>query len=53
MEFEPSVSEEDCNFAMDYLSGQCEEQTAIGANVTEVCNLGLSKDKTTGSSYRK
>ncbi len=41
-EFEPTVSEDDCNYALHYLSGQCEEQTAAGANLTEVCNETLS-----------
>jgi hypothetical protein len=35
---EPTLSEEDCNFAMHYLSGQCEELTAKGVNVTMVCD---------------
>ncbi len=35
---EPTLSEDDCNFAMHYLSGQCEEQTAKGVNVTMVCD---------------
>jgi hypothetical protein len=35
---EPTLSEDDCNFAMHYLSGQCEELTAKGANVTMVCD---------------
>lgn len=37
-----TLSEDDCNFAMHYLSGQCEEQTAKGANVTQVCDATLS-----------
>jgi hypothetical protein len=32
----------DCDFAMHYLSGQCEELTPQGANVTEVCDTILS-----------
>jgi hypothetical protein len=39
---ELTLSEDDCNFVMHYLSGQCEEQTAKGVNVTEVCNASLS-----------
>ena len=39
---ELTLSEDDCNFVMQYLSGQCEEQTAKGVNVTEVCNTTLS-----------
>lgn len=39
---ETRLSEDDCNFAMHYLSGQCEEQTAKGANVTRLCNTFLS-----------
>jgi hypothetical protein len=35
---EPTLSEDDCNFAMHYLSGQCEELTAKGVNVTMVCD---------------
>lgn len=35
---EGTLSEDDCDFIMHYLSGQCEEQTAKGVNVTEVCN---------------
>ena len=38
---ETTLTEEDCNFAMHYLSGQCEEQTAKGANVTELCDAIL------------
>jgi hypothetical protein len=41
-EMETTLSEEDCDFVMHYLSGQCEEQTAKGANVTEVCDTFLS-----------
>ena len=37
----PTLSEEGCNFAMHYLSGQCEEQTAKGVNVTGVCDATL------------
>lgn len=37
-----TLSEDDCNYVMHYLSGQCEEQTATGANVTAVCNTMLS-----------
>ena len=37
----PTLSEDDCNFAMHYLSGQCEEQTPKGVNVTGVCNVTL------------
>lgn len=36
----PTLSEDDCNFAMHYLSGQC-EQTPKGVNVTGVCNTTL------------
>jgi hypothetical protein len=36
---EPMLSEDDCNFAMHYLSGQCEELTAEGVNVTMVCEI--------------
>jgi hypothetical protein len=39
---EPTLSEDDCNFAMHYLSGQCEELTAIGVNVTMVCDDTLA-----------
>jgi hypothetical protein len=39
---ETTLSEDDCDFVMHYLSGQCEEQTAKGANVTEVCDTFLS-----------
>jgi hypothetical protein len=39
---ETTLSEDDCNFAMHYLSGQCEEQTAKGVNVAELCNTFLS-----------
>lgn len=39
---EGTLSEDDCDFIMHYLSGQCEEQTAKGVNVTEVCNELLS-----------
>ena len=39
---ETTLSEDDCNFAMHYLSGQCEEQTAKGVNVTRLCNTFLS-----------
>jgi hypothetical protein len=35
---EPTLSEDDCNFAMHYLSGQCEELIAKGVNVTMVCD---------------
>jgi hypothetical protein len=35
-EFERTLSEDDCDFAMHYLSGQCEEQTTKGVNVTIV-----------------
>jgi hypothetical protein len=41
-EFERTLSEDDCDFAMHYLSGQCEEQTAKGVNVTIVCDTFLS-----------
>lgn len=39
---ETTLSEDDCDFVMHYLSGQCETQTAKGANVTEVCDTFLS-----------
>jgi hypothetical protein len=39
---ELTLSEDDCNYAMHYLSGQCEEQTVKGINVIEVCNTTLS-----------
>jgi hypothetical protein len=39
---ETTLSEDDCNFAIHYLSGQCEEQTAKGVNVTKLCNTFLS-----------
>ena len=39
---ETTLSESDCDFAMHYLSGQCEEQTIKGVNVTEVCDTFLS-----------
>lgn len=39
---ETTLSEDDCDFVMHYLSGQCEEQTAKGVNVTEVCDTFLS-----------
>ena len=39
---ETTISEDNCNYVMHYLSGQCEEQTASGANVTAVCNTMLS-----------
>jgi hypothetical protein len=39
---EPTLSEEDCNFVMHYLSGQCEGQTAKGVNVTMVCDDNLA-----------
>jgi hypothetical protein len=42
VEYEPTISEDDCNFAMHYLSGQCEDLMAKGVNVTEVCTLALS-----------
>ena len=35
---EPTLSEDDCNYAMHYLSGQCEELTSKGVNVTMVCD---------------
>jgi hypothetical protein len=38
---ETTLSQDDCDFVMHYLSGQCEEQTAIGANVTQVCTQDL------------
>jgi len=41
-EMETTLSEDDCNFAMHYLSGQCEEQTTKGVNVTRLCNTFLS-----------
>jgi hypothetical protein len=37
-----TLSEDDCNYVMQYLSGQCEEQTAKGVNVTGVCDSTLS-----------
>ena len=37
----PTLSEEGCNFAMHYLSGKCEEQTAKCVNVTGVCDATL------------
>ena len=40
-EHEPTISVDNCNFVMHYLSGQCEELTAKGANVTGVCNENL------------
>ena len=36
-----TLSEEGCNFAMHYLSGQCEEQTAKCVNVTGVFDATL------------
>jgi hypothetical protein len=39
--FEPKLNEDDCNFAMHYLSGQCEAQTTIGAELMEVCSGSL------------
>jgi hypothetical protein len=38
-----TLSEDDCNFVMHYLSGQCEEETSKGVNVTEVCDYFLSE----------
>jgi hypothetical protein len=40
-EHKPTISVDDCNFVMHYLSGQCEELMAKGANVTGVCNENL------------
>jgi hypothetical protein len=36
-------NEDDCNFVMHYLSGQYEEQTAKGVNVTQICDTFLSR----------
>jgi hypothetical protein len=49
----PTLSEDDCNFAMHYLSGQCEELTAKGANVTQVCDSSLRDYLSTKSLYTK
>jgi hypothetical protein len=38
-----TLSEDDCNFVMQYLSGQCEEQDAKGVNVTMVCDDTLAQ----------
>jgi hypothetical protein len=48
-----TLSEEDCNFAMHYLSGQCEEQTAKGVNVTGVCDTALSDYLSVKNLYTK
>lgn len=47
----PTLSEDDCNFAMHYLSGQCEELTAKGANVTQVCDSTLRDYLSTKNLY--
>lgn len=39
-EWETTLTEDDCNYAMHYLSGQC-EQTPKGVNVTVVCDTPL------------
>jgi hypothetical protein len=39
---ETTLSQDDCDFVMHYLSGQCEEQITKGTNVTQVCNQSLS-----------
>jgi hypothetical protein len=39
---ETTHSQDDCDFVMHYLSGQCEEQVARGTNVTGVCDESLS-----------
>jgi hypothetical protein len=49
----PTLSEADCNFAMHYLSGQCEEQTAKGVNVTGVCDATLKDYLSTKNLYTK
>lgn len=38
---EPEVSEDDCNFVMHYLSGECEAQTTIGDELREICGESL------------
>jgi hypothetical protein len=48
-----TLSEDDCNFAMHYLSGQCEEQIAKGANVTQVCDATLRDYLQTQNLYTK
>jgi hypothetical protein len=50
---ETTLNEEDCNFAMHYLSGQCEEQTAKGGNVTKVCDSTLRDYLSTQNLYTK
>ena len=51
--FETTLSEDDCNFAMHYLSGQCEEQTTKGANVTKVYDYTLSDYLSAQNLYTK
>jgi hypothetical protein len=46
-----TLSEDDCNFTMHYLSGQCEEQTAKGVNVTGVCDATLRDYLSTQNLY--
>ena len=41
---ETTLTEDDCNFATYYLSGQCEEQTAKGVNVTRLCKPTFLSD---------
>jgi len=39
---ETTLSEDDCNFAMHYISGWCEEQAARGSNTPAICDAILS-----------
>lgn len=50
---EPTLNEDDCDFAMHYLSGQCEELTAKGVNVTMVCDDILAYYLQTQQLYTK
>jgi hypothetical protein len=52
-EMKTTLSEDDCNFAMHYLSGQCEEQATKGANVTQVCDATLKNYLSIKNLYTK